>query len=231
MAPTKGSPGRRDSVRRQQILDTALALFSNEAYEDVSVDDVCDRAGVAHGLISYYFGSKRKLFAAAVHQAWKELVDYERPTEEEKTPSERIYGFITRHFRYVAEHPNRFTTLMQTGHADREVYEIIVDARNQALSEIQLSLGCPINPPAPLRAALRGWMGYLDNMTLDWAFHRDLDLDFVTNLCIQALVAAARASVGEHYDATVELEALSQVVTTPTPATSTTQREPLKAAP
>ncbi|WP_280426653.1 TetR/AcrR family transcriptional regulator [Nocardia carnea] len=231
MMPDKGSRGRRDSARRQQILETALALFSGEAYEDVSVDDVCEHAGVAHGLVSYYFGSKRGLFAAAVHQAWNELVDYERPTEDERTPSERIRGFVRRHFRYVAEHTARFTTLMQTGHADREVYEIVIRARGQALTELQLSLGCPTNPPAPLRAALRGWMGYLDNMTLDWAVHRDLDLDRVTDHCVQALVAAVRVSVGERYDPAVELEALSEVATAPMLAASASRHGPRTAVP
>ncbi|MFC8181770.1 TetR/AcrR family transcriptional regulator [Rhodococcus sp. NPDC057297] len=213
MAPKKDARGKRDSARRQHILDAALALFSANAYEDVSVDDVCESAGVAHGLISYYFGNKRGLFAAAVDQAWKELVDFERPTEVERTPSERIHGFIRRHFQYVCEHPTRFATLMRTGHADREVYEIVINARGQALNDLQLSLGCPANPPPHLRATLRAWMGYLDNMTLDWAFHRDLDLNFVTDLCVQALVGAVRASGGQTFDTAEELDALGKVVT------------------
>ncbi|WP_342660261.1 Fatty acid metabolism regulator protein [Rhodococcus ruber] len=219
MASTR-ERGRRDSARRQQILDTALELFATRAYEDVSVDDVCDRAGVAHGLISYYFGGKRGLFAEAVRQAWNELLEYERPREDEQDASERIHGFVRRHFEYVAEHPHRFTTLMRTGHADREVYDIVIGARGEALAELQLSLGCPVNPPAQLRAALRGWMGYLDNMTLDWAFHRDLDLDVVTDMCVQALIGAVRATAGHRYDPDVELATLSRVAAIPTLGTS-----------
>ena len=214
MAPTR-ERGRRDSARRQQILDTALELFATRAYEDVSVDDVCDSAGVAHGLISYYFGGKRGLFAEAVRQAWNELLEYERPREDEQDASERIHGFVRRHFEYVAEHPHRFTTLMRTGHADREVYDIVIGARGEALAELQLSLGCPVNPPAQLRATLRGWMGYLDNMTLDWAFHRDLDLDVVTDMCVQALIGSVRATAGDRYDPEVELATLNRVAGTP----------------
>lgn len=225
-ASPRESRGRRDSARRQQILETALALFSSKAYEDVSVDDVCEEAGVAHGLVSYYFDSKRGLFAAAVHQAWRELVEYERPRADEQTASERIHGFVQRHFRYVAEHPTRFATLMRTGHADREVYEIVVGARGQALTELQSSLGCPSDPPPPLRAALRAWMGYLDSMTLDWAFHRDLELEFVTELCIQALIATVRASLGERYDAATEFDALGRVATAPAATEHPPQREP-----
>ena len=211
MAMLTEARGSRDSARRQQILDTALVLFSSRPYEDVSVDDVCAEAGVAHGLISYYFGGKRGLFAAAVQQAWEELIESERPREDEDSASARVYGFVRRHFEYVSEHPMRFATLMRTGHADRKVYEIVIGARARALSELQMTLGCPRNPPAQLRAALRGWMGYLDTMTLDWAAHRDLDIEVVTDLCVQALINAVRASAGQRFDPVVELDTLNRL--------------------
>ena len=217
VAEMREARGSRDSIRRKQILDTALVLFSSKPYEDVSVDDVCADAGVAHGLISYYFGGKRGLFAAAVRQAWKELVDAERPRDDEVSASARVHGFVRRHFEYVSKYPLRFTTLMRTGHADRKVYKTVVGARAEALVELQCSLGCPVKPPAPLRAALRAWMGYLDNMTLDWAAHQDLDIEFVTELCVQALIGAVRASAGQRFEAMLELDALSRV-TAPQPA-------------
>lgn len=213
----KESRGRRDSARRQQIINSALVLFSTRPYEDVSVNEICERAGVAHGLISYYFGGKRGLFAAAVQQAWRELVDSERPREDEQTSAARVYGFVRRHFEYVRQHPLRFATLMRTGHADQDVFEIVMSAREKALAELQVSLGCPVHPPAPLRIALRGWMGHLDNMTLDWAANADLDIDYVTELCVQALVSAVRTANGHRYDVDVELEALGQVAAIPAP--------------
>ena len=211
MAAVRETRGRRESVRRHQILDAALDLFSTKPYEDVSVDDVCDSAGVAHGLVSYYFGGKRGLFASAVREAWRQLVDSERPRDDEDTASARIHGFVQRHFEYVGRHPLRFATLMRTGHADREVYEIVINARGEALAELQASLGCPTAPPAALRAVLRGWMGYLDNVTLDWATHRDLDISYVTELCVQALISAVRTSGGFRYDTVNELDAVSRM--------------------
>ncbi|HKS50205.1 MAG TPA: TetR/AcrR family transcriptional regulator [Amycolatopsis sp.] len=212
------SRGRRDSGRRQQIINSALALFSTRPYEEISVDEVCERAGVAHGLISYYFGGKRGLFAAAVQQAWRELIASEKPREDERTPAARVYGFVRRHFEYVRRHPERFATLLRTGHADPDVFEIVVSAREKALAELQISLGCPVHPPAPLRIALHGWMGHLDNMTLDWAAYDDLDIDYATELCVQALVSAVRTANGHRYDVDVELEVLGQVAATAGPS-------------
>ena len=215
MAELRDRRGRRDPARRQQIINTALELFSAKPYEDISVDEICEHAGVAHGLISYHFGGKRGLFAAAVQQAWQELVDCERPREDERDAAARVQGFVRRHFEYVRKHPQRFAALMRTGHADRAVLDIVQGAREDALAELQASLGCPVNPPTSLRVVLRSWMGYLDTMTLDWSAHRDLDLDFVTELCVQALVSAVRAANGHRYEVEVELNALGLVAAIP----------------
>ncbi len=55
----------RNGSRRDLIVRAAVELFAANAYEDVSVDAVCERAGVAHGLLSYHFKGKRGLLTAA----------------------------------------------------------------------------------------------------------------------------------------------------------------------
>lgn len=201
----------RDPRRRQKIVNSAVTLFSTRPYEDVSVDEICAHAGVAHGLVSYHFGGKRGLFAAAVQEAWRQLVDCEKPRPDEQTASARVYGFVRRHFEYVRQHPQRFTTLMRTGHADPTVLEIVMNARKDAMAEIRSSLGCPVQPPAALRIALQGWVGYVDNVSLDWAAHPDIDIDELTELCVQALVSAVHTANGHRHDVEVELDVLRQV--------------------
>ena len=91
--------------RRALMIDAAVELFSTTPYEDISVDTVCERAGVAHGLVSYYFGGKRGLLAAAVVQAWNELIEHARPRNDELTAAQRLRGYLHRHFEYVRRHP------------------------------------------------------------------------------------------------------------------------------
>lgn len=188
-----------------------MELFSTRPYEDVSVDEVCAHAGVAHGLVSYHFGSKRRMFAAAVQQAWRELLDFEKPRSDEQTASAMMRGSVRRHFEYVQRHPQRFASLMCTGHADPDILETMVAARTEALAEIQAGLGCPMNPPPALRIALHGWAGLLEGMTLDYIHHHDLDIDEVVDLCVQALISAVRSADGHRYDVDVELATLDHV--------------------
>jgi AcrR family transcriptional regulator len=57
------------SARREALLETGLRLFSANAFDELSMDDVAAEAGVAKGLLYYYFGSKRGYYVAVVEAA------------------------------------------------------------------------------------------------------------------------------------------------------------------
>ncbi len=53
-------------VRRNEIIDVAQALFLSKGYDNTSVQDVLDGAGIAKGTFYHYFGSKMELLDALV---------------------------------------------------------------------------------------------------------------------------------------------------------------------
>jgi AcrR family transcriptional regulator len=61
-------------VRRNEILEAAVALFAERGYQRTSVKEIAERAGIAPGTIYLYFESKRDLLFAIVDrligQAW-----------------------------------------------------------------------------------------------------------------------------------------------------------------
>lgn len=52
--------------RKQELLATAMKLFAEEGYDNVSVRAVARAANVAPGLAYHYFDSKQNLFSAAI---------------------------------------------------------------------------------------------------------------------------------------------------------------------
>lgn len=42
--------------RRAQLLEASLVLFTERSYDDVSIDDIAESAGVSKGLLYHYFG-------------------------------------------------------------------------------------------------------------------------------------------------------------------------------
>lgn len=70
---TTNSRGRRpgrpagNSDTRERILSSARELFARNGIRNTSIRSVAAAAGVDSALVHHYFGTKEKLFAAAVH--------------------------------------------------------------------------------------------------------------------------------------------------------------------
>jgi AcrR family transcriptional regulator len=63
------APSKREQVReerRRQILEAAVAVFSQKGFHATNVSDVAAQAGVSQGTIYWYFDSKEELFEAAL---------------------------------------------------------------------------------------------------------------------------------------------------------------------
>lgn len=84
MATTKSEHMKPQTNRQKQaaatkakIFDCAIALFAENAYERVSVGDICKRAGVSVGAFYHHFGNKEnilnvgyRLFDEQLEQTW-----------------------------------------------------------------------------------------------------------------------------------------------------------------
>jgi len=99
---------------REVILEAALAAFSELGFDGATTRTIASRAGVNHGLIPYYFGSKPKLWEAAVERAFADLDAGLRVVLDDPSVGddrERI-GLLIRNFvRFVARNPE-FVRLM-----------------------------------------------------------------------------------------------------------------------
>jgi AcrR family transcriptional regulator len=58
--------GRITRKREKQILDAALAIFSEKGYGVATIPDIARKAGLAVGSIYNYYPSKRELFLAVI---------------------------------------------------------------------------------------------------------------------------------------------------------------------
>lgn len=59
---------RRKAARPSEIVDAALALFSEKGFAATRIDEVAKRAGVSKGTVYLYFDSKEQLLKAVVKE-------------------------------------------------------------------------------------------------------------------------------------------------------------------
>jgi AcrR family transcriptional regulator len=64
----KGQATSSRDGAREQLLDGAITLFAARGYEGVSTGEVAKEAGLTQSMVHYYFGSKARLWEAAVER-------------------------------------------------------------------------------------------------------------------------------------------------------------------
>ncbi|OEU98795.1 TetR family transcriptional regulator [Streptomyces qinglanensis] len=158
----------RSQARRAELLATGRTLFADTSYDALSMDDIAHSAGVAKGLVYYYFTSKRGYYLAVVEDAAAELVL--RATSCRDLPrAERARRTIEGCLRYAQQNQAAYRTVVTggVGH-DAQVLEIRDRVREQLLGVIaEGSWGrTRLRPLA--RAALVGWLSSVEGATLDW---------------------------------------------------------------
>lgn len=187
--------------RRAALVAVAGRLFSRKPYEDIFISEIAQEAGVAHGLLYHHFKDKRGLYLEVLRQVVGEIIDLHEPAEGENSPEQRLRGVVRRQIEYRRDHVHTTLALMRAGGQDPEVDELFEEGRRAGAAFILDLLGVEGPPPARLRAAVRGCMGFVDEMTVDWLTHdTDMDIEDVVQLAHTAVIAVL-SSVGDDHPA------------------------------
>lgn len=176
--------------RRAALVAAAERLFSRKPYDDIFISDIAQEAGVAHGLLYHHFKDKRGLYLEVLRHVVGEVIDLHQPAEGENTPEQRLRGVVRRQVEYRRDHVHTTLALMRAGGQDPEVDELFEQGRRAGAAFILDLLGVGEPPTARLRAAVRGCMGFVDEMTVDWLTHEtDMDIEDVVQLAYTAVIA------------------------------------------
>lgn len=99
--------------RKQEIVEAALALFSEKGYDNTTIQDIAERLNVATGLCYRYFKSKQEIFAATSDYYAKQIVDELHKNLPEQAGTIEQFNFIIKAlFEYAITH-NEFEASYQ----------------------------------------------------------------------------------------------------------------------
>lgn len=95
--------------RCAEILDAARQVFARRGFNQATVDDIAEAAGVAKGTLYLYFRSKDNIYMAALKQGVS-LMNEEtrRRVEESVTAAEKIRAFIAARIEYCEKNREFF---------------------------------------------------------------------------------------------------------------------------
>ncbi|MEV0852438.1 TetR/AcrR family transcriptional regulator [Nocardia fluminea] len=171
---------RRGEASRAALLAAGKAAFSGDRYEEVSIVDLARSIGVAAGSISYHFGGKRGFYLAVLEQAaeefWGDLLALRGPALD------RLTRGIDRLLDEAEQQPRAFEALFADV-ADAEVRQIRDRHRTQLTDALVVEVTDSGSSPV-LRAAIAGFVAYIEGLVLHWTRTRDITRDQVKDLAV-----------------------------------------------
>src|SRR5688572_33096179 len=85
----------RVSDAKQRLLEATIDLIWQHSYGAVTVDNICERAGVKKGSFYYFFPSKTDLVVAALDAHWHKLKPHlDQAFASDVPPLDRIHRYF-----------------------------------------------------------------------------------------------------------------------------------------
>lgn len=176
--------------RRAALVAVASDMFARRPYDEIYISDIAKEAGVAHGLLFYHFKDKRGLYLEVLRQMQAEIGALHARRPGENTNPEWLRGVVRRQIEYRRDHVHTSMAIARAGGQDPEVDEVFEQTHRSGVAFLRELLGVVGEPAPHLRIAMRGCLGSLNEMTMDWLSHGlDMDLDHLIELCYGAVLA------------------------------------------
>ncbi|WP_372352701.1 TetR/AcrR family transcriptional regulator [Streptomyces sp. KL116D] len=182
----------RSAARRAELISIGRKLFADTSYDALSMDDIARHAGVAKGLIYYYFTSKRGYYLAIIEDSVGDLVDRAHSTGG-LAPVDRVHRTVDGYLRYAEHHQAAYRAIVTGGVGfDTEVQAIRDGVRAEMIATIAQGAYGRTELPELARTALLGWLCSVEGVTLDWIGRHGLERDTVRALLVRTLVETLR---------------------------------------
>lgn len=139
MSSRASSPRRRldPEERAVLIVDAAAELFRQRPYEQVSIDDIAEQAGVTRGLIGHYFDKKRNLYVEVVRSMIRAQKFPIADADDGASLEEQLSRGVKEWLDWIEEFPDLYLDVLAAGGiGDSEIRQISEKSREVGAKEI-----------------------------------------------------------------------------------------------
>lgn len=184
-----------NDARRAQLLALGLGVFSNRAYDEVSMEDIARAAGISKGLVYHYFPTKRHFYVAALKEAARQLLEETAPNAHEPADL-RLRKGLEGYLSFVEKHARAYTTLMRGGIGVDKQAATVVEKTRAAFMERFFDAPEVANVATPaMRLAVRGWIGFVESTSLDWLERKAITRDALLDLWTRVLFSVSAPQI------------------------------------
>ena len=188
-------------LRRREIMEAALELFSQKGFHGTTMAQVARRAGVGVGTIYQHFKSKEDLYLSPLEEMCQELLTSLRSLiQEEDHTRETLKKILQAKTAFVERHRSFFKLYLseqlatleavrdrlgvRADHLYGQFFELYQDIVKRGIQRGELK---PLPPPHLTRAL----MGILNSFFFDWLKGQIEDLSQVQEMALEIFLEGA----------------------------------------
>jgi AcrR family transcriptional regulator len=176
--------------RREQLLDTGAALFAEQPYEDVFMEDIAARAGVSRGLLYHYYPNKRDLYVAVFKRASERFLARVSP-DPELPLAEQLASALEAHIQSFADHPFEAITINRGALSDDPAIQaIIAEELNVVGQRLVDQLVAEGRQREGTEIAVEGWLAFVRAVCVKWVQSQAISRAEVAEMCLHAFDCA-----------------------------------------
>jgi AcrR family transcriptional regulator len=177
--------------RRRRLLELGTRLFTEHAYDEISMAQIAREAGISKALLYHYFPSKQDYFMATLAGGAEALRARVEP-DPSLPPAEALASALNAYLAWIEDNSEAYAKLFRSAAGVPEVRDLVEAVRVGTADRILVGVGATDNPRA--RIAVHGWLWFMDGACLDWIAHRDLTRGELHGLLLGTLAGALLAS-------------------------------------
>jgi AcrR family transcriptional regulator len=177
--------------RRRRLLELGAELFARHSYDELSMARIAEEAGISKALLYHYFPSKQDYFEATLTQAAEEVARLTEP-DPDLPPPEALAASIDAFLGWIEANEVAYRKLMESAGSVPGVRALIDEVRDATAR--RLMEGIDPDPPPKVRAAVNGWLWFMDGTVLHWLDHREMDSTEVRDLLLGTLAGTLMAA-------------------------------------
>jgi AcrR family transcriptional regulator len=178
--------------RRRQLLECGADLFTRHRYDELSMSRIATEVGISKSLLYHYFPSKQAFFEATLG-AWAEELRGRTEPDPDLPPVEQLSASLDGFLALIEENAVAYDNLMGSATGAAEIRDLIDQVRRQTADRILAGI-YPDGAPPKARAAVHGWLWFMDGACLDWIEHGDIERTELRDLLLGSLMGALIAT-------------------------------------
>jgi AcrR family transcriptional regulator len=189
-------------ARRAQLVGLGLKMLSTRPLDKVAIDDIAAEAGISRGLLFHYFPTKRDFHVAVAQAAAAELLA-RTDTVVGSSLIERLRANVEAFVDHLTENRDAYVAFIRgSAGGDPELLAVYEDTRTAFTDRVLRALGMSEREEPRLRPAIRGWVAFTEEVTVDWLSRGrgSLERDDLVDLIDEALVALVTVATGTRPD-------------------------------